>query len=266
MDRRRDKRWPRQLDAKFGRPNEKPHHAVASNISLSGVFLRTPLVAPTGTRLRVELIHSSHGFIAEAIVVRAIKTPSHLQTVRPSGMGLRFFTPTELVEAMLPSMAARATRTTGAPEASEAQPVDETADEKRPASQTLEVGTPIAKPTTDNPSDISAQFRPPPVKKIELDRPLFSIFYRDLEQMKSVFERDIKTGGIFIPSPEPEPLDTVIQVEVGIEGERPVRVDARVVHSLDSDGSDDGNVLVGMGVQFTDPARAILLFEKLIFG
>ena len=256
MDRRRDKRWPRQLEAKFGQPNEKPHHAVATNISVSGVFLRTPLVSPPGTRFRVELIHSSTGFIAEAVVVRAIKTPSHLQSVRPSGMGLRFFQPAELVQAMLPSMAARSTK-------SEPIPTGGQKSSSEPTTLTESPAASGANPEVDE----SDKFRPAPVTKIELDRPVFSISYHDLEQMKAVFERDIKTGGIFIPSMEPEPLDRIIQVEVGIEGERPIKVDARVVHSVQpTDGSDAGNMLVGMGVQFTDPARTILLFEKMIFG
>lgn len=262
MERRKDKRWPRQLDAKFGKPNEKPHHAVATNISLGGAFLRTPSVLPSGTRLRVEIVHSQYGFVVEAVVVRAIKTPSHLQQVRPSGMGLRFFSPAELVEAMLPSMAATSTRVD-----QPAEVIQETAESSDGGPQGLQVGTPVVKEALDF-TVTTEQYRRPEIPRLDLERPVFAISYRDLEQMKQVFDRDIKTGGIFVPSPNPEPLDAIVQVEVGIVGERPVRVDARVVHCLKPglEKEEAPNMLVGMGVQFTDPARAIMLFEKMIFG
>ncbi len=265
MERRREKRWPRQLDAKFGVPNEKPHHAVATNISVGGIFLRTPLVSPPGTRFRVEVIHSSQGFIAEAVVVRAQKTPAHLQSIRPSGMGLRFLQPAELVQAMLPSMVATTKReepkSPVGQGASSAAAAEGTATPERRGPQDLQVGTPVAAP-----APTAEEFRPPPVESLDLERPIFSVTYRDLDQIKQVFERDIKTGGIFVPTPEPEPLDRVVQVEVGIVGERPVRVDARVVHSVQPEPGGGENMLVGMGVQFTDPTRAIFLFEKLIYG
>ncbi|MBZ0110829.1 MAG: PilZ domain-containing protein [Thermoanaerobaculia bacterium] len=262
MERRKDKRWPRQLDAKFGKPNEKPHHAVATNISLGGAFLRTPSVLPSGTRLRVEFVHSQYGFVVEAVVVRAIKTPSHLQQVRPSGMGMRFIEPAELVESMLPSMAVISERVDEAPEVESAA-----AESSGSGPHQLQVGTPVVKEALDF-TVTSEQYRHPEVPHLDLQRPVFAISYRDLEQMKQVFERDIKTGGIFVPSPAPEPLDAIVQVEVGIVGERPVRVDARVVHCQKAGPENEGvpNMLVGMGVQFTDPARAILLFKKMIFG
>lgn len=249
MERRRDRRWPRQLDAKFWRPNEKPHRAVATNISLSGIFLRTSSVLPSGTRVRLEVFHQRVGASFEAVVVRALKTPSHLQMVRPSGMGLRFLLPSELVTELLPTVALN-----------------------RAKEEIPKPPPPAAEPPSPAAAGDDQQVKPAPprgptvVKNLQLDRKVFRVSYANAEQFRQVFERDIKTGGIFVPTPEPAELDKVVQIEVCLESGPRVKVDARVVHSLPPtpDADDSGNLLVGMGVQFTDASRAVEELRRLL--
>src|SRR3954468_9067973 len=99
MDRRRNRRWPRQLEIRFWKQGEEgqPSRAVSTNISRTGIFVRTQSVMPSGSRLLVEIGHSGRSILVEGVVMRALKSPAHLQTVMPSGMGVRFLTPDELL-------------------------------------------------------------------------------------------------------------------------------------------------------------------------
>jgi hypothetical protein len=82
-----------------------------------------------------------------------------------------------------------------------------------------------------------------------------------------VFDRDVKTGGLFITTGHPPALDTMIQVEVSVEGLSvpPIGLQARVVHRLEPPpGSPPGNLLAGMGVQFLDVGRAVERLRALL--
>ena len=96
---------------------------------------------------------------------------------------------------------------------------------------------------------------------------VFPLRFRDREQYQRAFERDISTGGLFISTERPPALDTVIEVEVGIDGHGgpPVRLQARVVHRMETPpGSPPGNLLAGMGVQFLDVRRAVEQLRTLL--
>ena len=70
MDRRRERRWPRQLEVRFWRRGEEdvPHRGVAMNVSRTGIFVRSTVVLPSGARVRVEVQHGHDGFVVEAVV------------------------------------------------------------------------------------------------------------------------------------------------------------------------------------------------------
>ena len=262
MDRRRDRRWPRVLDVRFWTPGEEDdaRRASATNISRGGIFIRTSTISPTGTRLRVEVIHAHHGFVCEGIVKRAIRTPSHFQSVRPSGMGIRFLLPGELVEELLPHMAS----------------VERPATEEATAELAPSKPPPAA---STGSADESAPSSPPPARKkaarvVERERPAtlelkdreFEIVFRDRERFRAVFDRDVQTGGIFVPTDDPAAMDEVVQIRVRIDGAGSERIEARVVHSVPpSDGGlEGGNLLSGMGVQFSDVARAVERLRRLL--
>jgi len=91
--------------------------------------------------------------------------------------------------------------------------------------------------------------------------------FRDPDQFRRVFDRDVKTGGLFIHTSKPPALDAVILVEVGVEGLTvpPIRLQARVVHRMESPpDSPPGNLLAGMGVQFLDVDRAVEQLRSLL--
>jgi hypothetical protein len=115
MDRRRNRRWPRQLEVRFWKQGEEGQatRAISTNISRTGIFVRTQNVLPSGSRVRVDIGHAGRSVTVEGVVMRALKSPAHLQAVMPSGMGVRFLQPDELLAELLPGVDLRAALTPG---------------------------------------------------------------------------------------------------------------------------------------------------------
>ena len=288
VDRRRDRRWPRQLEVRFWKQGEmgQGSRAISTNVSRTGIFVRTQLVLPSGTRLRIAVGHSGRDFTVEGVVMRALRSPAHLQSVMPSGMGVRFLTAEELLEELLPAIDFQAeeripTGIESPSSSTHATPMAEdrpatgafaTLDELASAASRSSAASPT--PPRGVPTPPRGVPTPPPhaAPAATNAQPIapalcFPLRFRDAEQFRRVFDRDVKTGGLFIHTSRPPALDAVILVEVGVEGLAvpPIRLQARVVHRMEPPpDSPPGNLLAGMGVQFLDVARAVEQLRGLL--
>ena len=276
-ERRRNRRWPRQLEVRFWKQGEEGQgsRAISTNVSRTGIFVRTQMVLPSGTRMRIAVGHGGRSFTVEGVVMRALRSPAHLQSVMPSGMGVRFMTSEELLEELLPAIDFQAEeRIPGGIGTPTASVVDSADSEPRPASGTFTAAGPTAPPPTTSYGTASPPPRPSaaataaaPGKDAIEPTALYPLRFRDSDQFRRVFDRDVKTGGLFIHTSKPPALDAVILVEVGVEGlaVAPVRLQARVVHRMESPpDSPPGNLLAGMGVQFLDVDRAVEQLRSLL--
>ena len=272
-ERRRNRRWPRQLEVRFWKQGEEGQgsRAISTNISRTGIFVRTQMVLPSGTRMRLAVGHSGRSFTIEGVVMRALRSPAHLQSVMPSGMGVRFLGAEELLEELLPAIDFQAEeRVLGGVGATAAVVQDEPpAEPARPPSGVQPTVGTAAEPKRET---AAAAPQPPPRPATgthEAIQPtqLFPLRFRDPDQFRRVFDRDVKTGGLFIHTSRPPALDAVILVEVGVEGLAvpPIRLQARVVHRMEPPpDSPPGNLLAGMGVQFLDVTRAVEQLRALL--
>jgi len=206
------------------------------------------------------------------VVMRALRSPAHLQSVMPSGMGVRFLGAEELLEELLPSIDFQAEERipggVGAPTA--AVPDEASVEPPRAAgtatpppwtSPAATVAPAPARPANPDPAPSSAG------KEAIEPTQLYPLRFRDADQFRRVFDRDVKTGGLFIHTSRPPALDAVILVEVLVDGLAvpPVRLQARVVHRMEPPpGSPPGNLLAGMGVQFLDVTRAVEQLRALL--
>jgi hypothetical protein len=281
-DRRRNRRWPRQLEVRFWKQSEEGQgsRAISTNVSRTGIFVRTQAVLPSGSRLRLAIGHGGRDFTVEGVVMRALRAPAHLQSVMPSGMGVRFLSAEELLEELLPAIDFQAEERipagidmpTSAPTFSGGAASGST----RAPSGALYGSAPTPTPAAVVPSMSTPPPRPPapaytapqpPAGEVIASLQVYPLRFRDADQFRRVFDRDVKTGGLFISTATPPGLDAVIQVEVTVEGITvpPVRLQARVVHRLEPPpGSPPGNLLAGMGVQFLDVTRAVEQLRSLL--
>ncbi len=254
--------------------------AISTNVSRTGIFVRTQLVLPSGTRLRLAVGHSGRDFTVEGVVMRALRAPAHLQSVMPSGMGVRFLTAEELLEELLPAIDFQAEERipTGIESPSSSTHATPMAED-RPATGSFatldELASAAARSTPAPPSPPPRGMPTPPPRAAPTTanaQPIapalcFPLRFRDTEQFRRVFDRDVKTGGLFIHTSRPPGLDAVIEVEVTVDGVpvQPIRLQARVVHRMEPPpGSPPGNLLAGMGVQFVDVERAVERLRALL--
>ena len=97
---------------------------------------------------------------------------------------------------------------------------------------------------------------------------VYGVVFRGVNHFLDTVRRDIQTGGIFVPTKFPAPLNATITVEIhppDAKGE-PVRVPAFVVQRIEPTPSVDGKPpkISGMGVAFTDPSGALSQLQPMI--
>jgi hypothetical protein len=90
-DKRDIQRVNKRIIIRFG-INEAERIAFTENVSMAGMFIKTPNVIPPNTRIAIEfLLPDGHKIKLEARVMWAKKVPANLfHLVKKSGMGVRF--------------------------------------------------------------------------------------------------------------------------------------------------------------------------------
>ena len=211
MERRVKERHARRLKIHFQeRGSAKSHLGYTVNISATGVYIVTGHLSAKGIRLRLQLSSEEEASVMlEGVVVR---THRSVQSEMPSGMAVRFLDVEELVEELLPDLA--------------------------------------ASPTLDTPEGA------------------YRMRFADRKQFLFAYERDLSTGGLFIPLDEPPQIGDTIQVELSIvdTDEPPVLIEARVVHRLDPSMPDGtrGNLLAGVGVEIQELDSTLRKLRPLV--
>lgn len=247
MPNRRDKRFARRLQVRFWKRGEKiAHSAYTTNVSTTGMFIATSVPPPPGSRVRVELLHGDEGFMLEGEVVHAARVSPLLKQLRDSGMGVRFLTVPELIAEILPAAAA---------------PREEAVEKEAPEREGAPADADDDGPW-DGPDDRPAG-RPP--LKMQEGRVL-PLAFESLPHFLQVLQRDIASGGIFVPNVRGLAVDERVRVELRLPPpvSRTVRLAGRVVHVV---GSGEGeNLLAGVGVQLSEPELAARQLERMIYA
>ncbi len=91
-----NRRLGRRLQVRFRQlGSEGANVGYTTNISATGMFVATIRPLPPGTEIDVRVSDSKHSLRLDAVVVHARKVPATWQRIHPSGMGVRFFNPSE---------------------------------------------------------------------------------------------------------------------------------------------------------------------------
>ena len=103
MTRRTAVRRPRRVTVRFWKQGDSTAFSGhTTNISTTGMFLASNSPAPSGARVRIEVMERERGFVVEGVVVHARKVRPELARISESGMGIRFLTVEDLVGELLP--------------------------------------------------------------------------------------------------------------------------------------------------------------------
>jgi len=90
-DKRDLRRHKKRLSIHFGIGEEASRVAFTEDISIGGMFIKTPNVAPPNSMIRIEFSIGNERVILDARVMWAKKVPQNMfHLVKKSGMGVRF--------------------------------------------------------------------------------------------------------------------------------------------------------------------------------
>ena len=220
------------------------------------MFVATTSPQTPGTRLRIEVIEGSHGFMVEGVVAHARKVRGDMMRLTHPGMGIRFLSVEELVRELIPVMPGE---TEEIPETERdwgqsASPFQTAAAPKPVPPPDPQPPPPPARPPARPPA-------PPPVRPTApVPRPVdgvgaFAVQFLGPSEFVEVFQRDILNGGLFVSTRYPGRLQEVIKVDLQppVNDAEPVSFRARVVQRFEPQGNDFGpNLLAGMGVEILD--------------
>ncbi|MGE0641352.1 MAG: PilZ domain-containing protein [Thermoanaerobaculia bacterium] len=248
------RRFSRRVEVRFWRRGEETGHlGFTTNLSKSGLFLGSATALRPGERLRVEILDRTNGFVAEGEVARVHRVSLAMRQVEQPGVGIRFLTPEELIEELVPlaRQAGPAVVQGSAGEAPAAPArAGEGADAESPTATADEV---------EEGGEIDASA---PARRT------IPVAFDDPSTFLSVFHRDIQSGGLFVSTAEPVELrETVwIELQLPIADQRPKLFEAVVVQRFPATGAvpPGRNVLAGMAVQFLEPERVLADLRPLL--
>lgn len=265
MERRKDERWRRRLNVRFwnkGEDRPRPGHTL--NVSSHGMYVGTNRPPKKGARVRIEVLDPQRGFVVEGVVTHSRRMPPELQHVKPSGMGIRFLRHDELLALFVPVR----TEVEREGAAAEGGLPPLTAGDGKAAPGRPGAGAAGAGPRTPPPAAGQEVSRPggtvrPPLHGLNLaPNGVVPVHFRNREDLDRVFRRDMRHGGLFIPTCKPAELDQIISLQIHLAGsENHLVIPARVVHLQPEGGADAPPP--GMGVQFLDPENAVARLRQL---
>jgi Tfp pilus assembly protein PilZ len=264
-NRRQDRRWPRRVQVRFWRRDqpEQVFYGFTSDVSEGGAFIVTATPIGTSSRIRVEILAAEGGFVAEAVVRRSQRVHRDLQSIKTSGMGVRFLGIAELVHELLPHAEAMEERNEASPPHDPHPEETISLDEVAAAANAAAANERTSAPTS--PSDAAKSLRTDGVGAAVRE---LSVRFRGLEDLRQIYDRDLQHGGLFVATGSPAEVGTRVRLHLYLPGEgaEPLLTLAKVVHVFEPSAitGSGRNLLSGMGVLFEDPEAVLARVRPLI--
>lgn len=237
------------------------HPGHTTNISTTGMFLASNSPQAPGTRLRIEVIEGTHGFVVEGVVAHARKVRGDMMRLSQPGMGIRFLAVEELVRELIPMLPGETEEIPPPPFEPGAAETLETEPPPRPEPLPEPAPAAFAPPLPPAPPAPSAPSAPPPhPTTASIPRPVegagvFNVQFLGPAEFLEIFRRDLVHGGLFISTRYPGRLQETVRVDLlpPIPFAEVVSFRARVVQRFEPHGEDFArNLLSGMGVEILD--------------
>ncbi|MEJ2084724.1 MAG: hypothetical protein P8Y44_03485 [Acidobacteriota bacterium] len=241
MDKREDKRLKRRFQVRFWRLDDPvPKSGFTYNISLTGMFICTNSPFKPGTQIVIEVGREGRKVELHARVMHAARVDPVLQKVKPSGMGVRLMRTEEMMAAVLGLNAV----------AEEEDTVEDESVAEPEEAEELEA-------TEESEASEEEEEEPPPLYYLNFVSP---------RELATSFERDLKFGGIFVPTSRiPDRDRVVVEFLFDWNDITRIRIPAHVVKRFEAaEGSARGEHVAGIGVAFDDPEGAIEEFLDIV--
>lgn len=239
MERRSRKRFARRLQIQYWlKGDEHARQGYTTNVSTTGAFIATNAPLAPGSRLRVEFQGES-SFFVEAVVTHAARVSTSLQSIRSSGMGIRFITIGELVSGFLPAGREHETEAT-----------EEIARKKIAYAE----------------SRLEPESGKPTVKHGGGRQTTYTVGFRNVAYLLDAIENEIAFGGVFVVTDSPAGLQQDVRIALALPApiKRTVHAEATVVTVSDASSASDESTVTGMGVAFKDAPKVLDELNKLI--
>lgn len=243
MNRRQTERVTKRVEVQFWQPSATPesvgHGALkvlrgfSTNVSASGMHIATPTPLPAQSRLRIEVLYGGRGFVIEGVVAHRRAVHPELAKVTPSGMGVRFLRPEELVRELFPR--------------------DDTSGM---ASPVRGAGRDAAAAATHAGGGTGAG--------IAGEERTFAIRFDNARDFLAVYRRDILNGGLFVASSRPARVREVVRLDIFPPGPAaaPIQLAARVVQRFPPQPGS-GSLEAGMGLELLDMRDAVARLQPI---
>ncbi len=190
-EKRRPKRYPKRLTVRFGEGEKLDRMGFTTDISISGLFVVAPVMAPPiDSRIHLQIMLDGGKFVyLEGIVRRHRTPPRELAAMEHKGFGVRFVTPDELLGELVPKAA------------------------------------PAEREVVPDTSQVNVAQLPPEPREGEYEVP-----FATAADLKASWERELKLGGIFVKSNWPvTPQSEVLLVFVLAFANKRVDVRSKVL-------------------------------------
>ena len=236
MERRRRKRFARRLQVSYWvKDEDHPRQGYTTNVSTTGCFIATNAPLAPGTRLRIEFLIDD-GFYVEAVVTHAARVSTALQSIRSSGMGIRFLTISELITGLLPSGRDH---------------------------ETEELGE-IVRKRADAEKDRATESAP--IEGSQSHQTTYTVGFRNVAYLLDAIDKEIHFGGVFVTTNAPADLHEEVRIALALPApiKRTVHAEAIVVKVDDASSKSSESTVTGMGVAFKEPAKVLEKLNRLI--
>ena len=103
----------------------------------------------------------------------------------------------------------------------------------------------------------------------ELQGPVLTVTFASPRDLAITYERDIKHGGLFVPTADSVEEDDKVVVEFRFDWDAglAVQVQASVIKKFAAaEGSASGETVSGVGVAFSDPTSVVTQFSNVMLG
>lgn len=233
MERRSKRRFARRLQVSYW-PEGDQHarQSYTTNISTTGAFIATNAPLAPGSRLRVEF-QGENSFFVEAVVSHAARVSTALQSIRSSGMGIRFLTISELISGLLPT----------------SRDHDAAAIEDTDHRTTADGGE-------STPRSAGGSER----------RHTYTVGFRNVAYLLEAIDNEIAFGGVFVPTNSPAGVHEDVRIALALPApiKRTVHAEATVVTVSDTGSANSESTVNGMGVAFKDSVKVLEELNKMI--